>query len=100
MTWAFTVRAEAFPFQSTGPNMAKGHQGTVLDDYSRCSFNPLCTCSNPGPTDFGIVSCIGVPFGRIPQILKVSRAFVLSMVDNDLEILEDRQLIGSGMVFY
>jgi hypothetical protein len=96
MTWAYMVRADAFPFLSSGPLMAKGQLGTVLDDYPPCSFNPLCTCSNPGPTDFGIVSCHSVPFGHLPSTLKISRAFVLSMVGNGLTVLENKQLTGAG----
>lgn len=69
-------------------------------DGSPCSFNLLCSCTKPGPRDFGIVSCHNVPFSNFPTALNTSaRAFILSMAYNDLRVLEAKQLVSSGKIF-
>ncbi|CAL8100961.1 unnamed protein product [Orchesella dallaii] len=98
MAWAYMVQAEAIAAPLVAQSLlAKGHQGNVLDVYPPCSFNPLCTCSKPGPTEFGIVACHDVPFGNIPLTLNSSRAFLLSMVGNNLQVLDNKRLVTSGL---
>lgn len=96
MTWAVSVQAEASPLVSANPLHAKIHQTNSLEDYPPCSFNLLCSCSKPGPSEFGIVACHGIPFANVPLTLNGSRAFMLSMVNNNLQVLEEKRLVASG----
>ncbi len=101
MAWAYMIQAQSIAEPLIAePLLTRGHQGNVLDVYPPCSFNPLCTCSKPGPTEFGIVACHDVPFGNIPINLNTSRAFFLSMVGNNLQVLDDKRLVGSGFKKY
>ncbi|ODM96941.1 Chaoptin [Orchesella cincta] len=98
MAWAYMVQAsiQAEPLVAE-PLLSKGHQGNVLDKYPPCSFNPLCQCSKPGPSEFGIVACHYVNFGNLPIMLNSSRAFLLSMVGNNMQVLDAKRLVGSGL---
>lgn len=98
MTWAYMVQAQLMAERLIAePLITRGHQGNVLDMYPPCSFNPLCTCSKPGPTEFGIVACHDVPFGNIPVTLNSSRTFLLSMIGNNMQVLDEKRLVGSGI---
>lgn len=62
-----------------------------------CSFNPLCTCSKPGP-DLGKVLCQEVPLFSIPPILNSSMSiYILSLDRNSLLKVEDRSFYGTGI---
>jgi hypothetical protein len=100
MTWAVSVQAEAASLISINPVHAKLHQFNEFEDLSPCSFNLLCSCSKPGPSEFGIVSCHGVPFANVPQTLNTSRAFILSMAGNSLQVLEENRLVFSGTALF
>jgi len=91
MTWAFQVESAA---QRSGSLLPMG--SSVLDDDPPCFFNPLCTCSNPGPTDLGIVACHDVPFGNLPTTFNNTKIFFLSLVGNKLGVLQGQRLVGSG----
>jgi len=95
MTWAVSVQAEASPLVSSNPAHTKMHP-TAVEEYPPCSFNLLCSCSKPGPSEFGIVACHDIPFANTPLALNTSRAFMLSMVRNNLQVLEEKRLISSG----
>ncbi|CAG7698441.1 unnamed protein product [Allacma fusca] len=94
MTWAYMTQAESL--RSFLAYHTANSVGTGFDGHPSCSFNQLCTCSNPGP-DLGIVTCSNVPFGNVPLALNHSRILTLSLQGNDLQVLEDKRFVGSGI---
>lgn len=99
MAWAYMIQAEAVAEPLVAGPLSisiRGHQENLQDMHPPCSFNPLCTCSKPGPIEFGIVACHNVPLGNIPIILNSSRVFSLSMIGNDMKVLQEKRLFGSG----
>ena len=97
MTWAYLAQAESLKSFLAYRNQES--VGTGFDGHLACTFNQLCTCSNPGP-DLGIVTCSNVPFGSVPLALNYSRVLALSLSGNDLQVLPDKRLVGSGMILY
>lgn len=65
------------------------------DYHSPCIFNPLCTCSKSGP-DLGEVRCHDVPFMQIPKAINESQMFLFSMSNNELRVLTEHSLHGTG----
>lgn len=64
--------------------------------YSSCPFNPLCTCSKPGP-DLGIVQCLNVPFPSIPDSVNSSKVFTLHIENTGLRELEPYFFQATGI---
>ena len=61
-----------------------------------CNFNPLCSCSKPGP-DLGKVTCPGVPFSVIPSSINSSAIYICIFKGNGLRRIEDRSFFGTGV---
>ncbi|KAG8286363.1 biological adhesion [Homalodisca vitripennis] len=42
--------------------------GAVEHDPAPCSFNPMCSCRSADPSAIRDVSCLGVPFSKLPDL--------------------------------